>query len=454
MRDKKITFILNCMMAIFLLVPIVLATNNTNQITKIKSNTSYDVTLLISDWDGKSYLGGLNVSIYDLNGTLVLSGISNSSGCLSVTLEKKPYIVIVRNNNKKVGYQEIHVNASKPILIRTWAYTLRATCIDQEEDYIFGAAVFLYTQPSNVNSNTNESWLLTKVSKTDENGTVTFDRVWNGTYKITVESGRIIGEKIVDITKSEHIVIKCDITFLELKVVSSTPMEYPLSNASVSLQDSDGHIFLRGYTDNEGNIRFDNVYVDNYTIFIDWLGTEVFSGVIDTRVTKTLKIKAKVFEVTLRVSDSSGKGLPHSRVLAKKITGRWTRKILKDTETDENGLVSFLLPSGKYEISCVQGIYSGGITMDLTDNYSGTIQCNIHPNVWILIFFASIPLSILSLILERKKLRRPLEYKRYRGMLSKLEEMYSNGLVEYKIYRKLKEEYETKLMELGGRRRR
>jgi hypothetical protein len=39
-------------------------------------------------------------------------------------------------------------------------------------------------------------------------------------------------------------------------------------------------------------------------------------------------------------------------------------------------------------------------------------------------------------------------------MLSKLESMYSNGLVEYKIYRKLKEEYEAKLMELGGRKRR
>jgi hypothetical protein len=39
-------------------------------------------------------------------------------------------------------------------------------------------------------------------------------------------------------------------------------------------------------------------------------------------------------------------------------------------------------------------------------------------------------------------------------MLLKLESIYSNGLAEYKIYRKLKEEYETKLMELGGRKRR
>jgi hypothetical protein len=37
-------------------------------------------------------------------------------------------------------------------------------------------------------------------------------------------------------------------------------------------------------------------------------------------------------------------------------------------------------------------------------------------------------------------------------MLMKLESMYSGGLVEYRIYRKLKDEYEAKLMELGGRR--
>jgi hypothetical protein len=29
--------------------------------------------------------------------------------------------------------------------------------------------------------------------------------------------------------------------------------------------------------------------------------------------------------------------------------------------------------------------------------------------------------------------------------------MYKNGQVEYKIYRKLREEYDTKIMELGGR---
>jgi len=33
----------------------------------------------------------------------------------------------------------------------------------------------------------------------------------------------------------------------------------------------------------------------------------------------------------------------------------------------------------------------------------------------------------------------------------KLESLYESGLVEYKLYRKLRERYEAKLMELGGR---
>jgi hypothetical protein len=72
-------------------------------------------------------------------------------------------------------------------------------------------------------------------------------------------------------------------------------------------------------------------------------------------------------------------------------------------------------------------------------------------NIWLLAFLVATPLVGLTLILEWKKVKTPLVIKRYRNMLLKLGSLYDNGQVEYKIYRKLKEEYETKLMELGGR---
>jgi len=417
-----------------------------------KTSRSYNVTLLICDWDKRLPLQGLNISIYDLNGDLIFSGISNSTGYLSVKLEEKPYSIIVRSDNRIVGCQMIHVNASKVFLIRVWAYTLKITCVDLEGDYLPGVIVLLYDQSSSsIDSNINRSWQLVNVAKADGNGTVIFNNVWNGTYKITVKNSKIIGEKIVNVTKSDHITIKCNKTSLEIRVVTSTPIEYPLPNASVLLQDSIGHPFLKGYTDENGFIRFDNVYADNYKIFVDWMGVEVFSEVVNTNTTKDLKAKASVFEASLRIIGPSGNPLPHSKIVLKKISGRLITKTL-ELKADENGFAFLLLPSGTYEISCFYGIYSGGITVNLVDNFSGTIQCNIHPNVWFLLFLVSLPLSLLSLVIERKKLKKPLEYKRYQNMLSKLESMYNSGLVKYKIYRKLREEYEAKLMELGGRK--
>lgn len=250
-----------------------------------------------------------------------------------------------------------------------------------------------------------------------------------------------------------------DITSLEVRVVSSSSPMRPLSNATVILQDSAGYIALRGRTDKNGYIRFDGIRVDNYTIFVEWLGTEVFSGTINVGVSESVEFRVSVFEVMLRLVDPFGKPLPHSivtvkRTILRRVTSGYIMETQKlfETESDGNGYVSCLLPSGTYEISCSSGIYSGKINVNLTDNYSGTLWCSVEFRVWLLLLLVSLPLSLISLLLERKKLRRPLEYRRYQSMLLKLESMYNSGLVEYKIYRKLREEYEAKLMELGGRR--
>lgn len=412
----------------------------------------HNVTLLISDWDEESHLQGLNVSIYDLNGSLILNGISDDAGRLNAKLKEGLYLVVVRSDDRIVGRQEVHVNASRIFLIKTWAYTLKVTCVDQEDNPLPNVIALLYSRakpPTNLN--VNGSWQLAASDKTDEDGVAAFDDVWNGTYRIVIEGGRVIGEKAINVTKSEHITIRCNKTFLEVRVVTSTLTERPLPNASVLLQDSSGHPFLRGCTDEEGYVRFNSVYADNYSVFVDWMGMEVFSGVVNTEVTKKLEVKASVFEVSLRIVGPDGNPLPHSKVVLEKVSGRIASKIL-ESKADEGGFIYFLLPSGTYKISCFQGIYSGEVTVNLVGNVSRVVRCSIHLNVWVLLFLISLPLSLMSLLLERNKLRKPLEYKRYRKMLSKLESMYSNGLVEYKIYRKLREEYEAKLMELGGRR--
>ncbi len=437
---------------------------NLMRISENSSAAIYNVTLLITNWDETLHLGGLNVSIYDINGNLILSGMSNSTGHLDLQLEEKSYAVIVESGGRIVGYQHLYVNNAGIIPIKTWSYTLQITCIDKENRYVSGAIVLLYGRanilPTNIAGSTTSEWSLVNSAKTDVNGSVTFNNVWNGTYKIVVESSKIIGEKIVHVTKSERLVMECRKTSLEIKIVTSTLRERPLSNATVILQDSAGNIVLKGYTDQDGCIRINSVYVDNYTIFVDWMNAEVYSGIINAGASNSFTLKSSVFEVTVRVVDLSNKPLPRSKVFVRKMgLGRYNiyGELIKELEADENGLASLLLPSGTYEISASSGIYSGKSTAALAGGGLGgetavLIRCNIQFNVWALIFLISLPLSVLSLLLERNKLRKPLEYKRYRNMLMRLESMYSSGLVEYKIYRKLKDEYEAKLMELGGRR--
>ncbi|MEM3135084.1 MAG: carboxypeptidase-like regulatory domain-containing protein, partial [Candidatus Bathyarchaeia archaeon] len=161
--------------------------------------------------------------------------------------------------------------------------------------------------------------------------------------------------------------------------------------------------------------------------------------------------------VSVKVVDLFNRPLPRSKVFVRRAgIGRYSGELVVELETDENGLALSMLPPGTYEISVFSGIYYGKSTVTLTSGGLGksiTIQCNIQLGVWGLILLVSLPLSALSLLLERRRLRRPLEYRRYKNMLMKLESMYNSGSIEYKIYRKLKDEYEAKLMELGGRRK-
>ncbi|MEM1989903.1 MAG: hypothetical protein QW782_04645 [Candidatus Bathyarchaeia archaeon] len=421
---------------------------------------AYNVTLLVSNWDESSYLGGLNVFVYDSNESLIFAGVTDAFGSLYLTLKEGFYTVVIKSDERVVGYQRINVTKSGTIKIRAWAFTLRITCIDRESRFVDGAIVHLYNRMIIFDANATNKDFKANITeqkvcsvKTDKNGTAIFNNIWNGTYRIVVEHGRIIGEKIIDVNKSENLTLICNRVSLKIKIYTSTVLRKPLSNATILLQDSIGRIFAKEVTDEEGVVYFNNVYGDNYTVFVDWMGFEVFSGTINANVERDLEFEVSVFSVTIRVVDAFGNALPNSRVTIKRIVGRVVVKTL-ELEADERGIVSVMLPSGYYEFSCSGGIYTGSIIANIFSNYSGTISCGIHPNIFTLAFVVSVPLLLFSLLLERQKIRKPLEYRRYQNILLRLENLYSSGLVEYKIYRKLREEYETKLMELGGRRRR
>lgn len=415
----------------------------------------FNITLTVTDWEGKSLLRGLNVSIYNLNGSLIISDFSNDYGQINVILESGEYLVLVFSDSRIVGLRSINVTENTRFNIRTYSYDLNVTCINWIGRPLPNVFVLIYEQTEYYTSNSlmfdEGRGRLIRYAKTNDNGIAFFNSLWNGTYKVVVSSGRIIGEKTINLTKSDRLTITCNVTPLTLRVVSSSIRETPLSNAVVLLQHVSEPISFRDVTDRNGYIRFDNVYVGNYTVFINWMDREIFSGTIRVEEER-LTVKCPVFEVSFRVTDFIGNPLPYSQVTVRRMIGTGRFSQILENLTNENGLITLLLPSGIYEFSFSNGIFSAKRNINVNRNYSEVVQCNIDINTWLTLTLISIPLLILSLLMERKRIRSYLEFKRYQNMLMKLEAMYNSGLVEYKIYRKLREEYETKLMKIGGRR--
>jgi len=177
------------------------------------------------------------------------------------------------------------------------------------------------------------------------------------------------------------------------------------------------------------------------------MGTQVASRTVNVQTDYGKTIICGVYSLTLRSVDQFGNILSKADVVLEGTNQR----IRADTDTNDAGSLTLLLPQGSYNIYIDYGIFSGKQVINLNSDQSYTIICNIKPIIYISLVLLILPFTSFTIILERRKLRTPFEIRRYKNMLSKLEMMYKNGQVEYKIYRKLREEYEAKIMELGGR---
>ena len=406
----------------------------------------------------------MNVTIQVRNklGHLFFEDSTNKTGFIereNVYLIDREYAISALHGNRLVGYSVIDAATTRTFAIECWAYDLTVVCLDREDKPLQDHIVFLYDQlvfysPNNFTLVDDQTGALARWNETHEGGMAYFRDVWNGTYKILVAAGELIGKETINLQKPETIFVKCNKTSLTIGFITGS--DEPLANATVYMHDSNGRLIFRDYTDQNGYIQHDSVYVDNYRVFVEWMGIEVWSGDLDVLQDAEPKIRCSVFRLEMNFRDPFGNALPKADVtLRKKIsiggTGwRYVEPALK-LETNENGYISRLLPSGTYEASCSSGVYSGSATVDLVSNHEEIVRCNMQLNSLFLALFVASPLAGLTLLLERRKLRKPIEIRRYRSMLSNLESMYRSGQVEYRLYRKVREEYEAKLMELGGR---
>jgi len=407
-----------------------------------------------------------NATVYVRNrsGHLYIKDFTNKTGFIEYkniyVINNELYAVSALYGNRTVSYKVINAAETGPFSVKVWAYNLTVTTVNQEGKPLPNHVVFLNDQlvfhsPTNITIlATNQTGPLSNWTKTDENGTARFMDVWNGTYRIRVAGGELVGEEIINLQRHESLSIKGNKTYLELTFVTGS--DEPLSNATIYIYNSVGRLVFRDYTDLDGRIRHDGIYLDNYRVVAEWMGTQVWSGIVnvsqDRERLKTEPIETSVFRLTLQFVDPFGNALPKAALTMRKMmTTRRYIDIGLELKTDERGYYSSLLPSGVYEVSSSYGIYSGTAVVNLVDNYEGNVRCDVQLNAWLLTIFVSSPLVGLTLLLERRRLRKPMEIRRYKNMLLKLESMYRNGQVEYRLYRRLREEYEAKLMELGGR---
>jgi len=407
----------------------------------------------------KSNVPVRNATVYirNMSGHLLFKDHTNETGFVeqkNVYPIDGMYVVSARYGNRTVGYALFDATKNEVFTVECWSCNLTISCVDQDGKPLPNRLVFLYDQlvfysPTNITVETNQTGLLINSTKTDENGTAYFNDVWNGTYWIRVIGSQVIGEKLVNLQRTESVTLVCNETYMKLRFISSSGG--PLSNVTVLVFDEAGNLIFREHPDKDGYVSRGGMTPGSYTVYVEFMGVQAWSGTVDIRRDRDKTIRFMVYRLTLNFVDQFGNKLSKADVTLKKITSRGRYGFTLELETDENGRISYLLPYGSYEVFCSAGIYSGSIIVNLDNDYVTTVICNVNDLLWISIFGVAFPLVILTLLMERRKLKKPLEIKKYRDMLSRLESMYKNGTVEYRIYRKLREEYEAKIMELGGR---
>lgn len=393
------------------------------------------------------------VFMRDMDGNLFFSDSTNETGYVeheNVYFINGEFAVTARYENRTIAYEEIEITKSEIITIDCWMYNLTITCLDLDSEPLVGYVILLYDQvifysPTNVTVIANETKQLVNWTKTDADGVVRFTNLWNGSYWMTVSSGEVVDERIISLQTTKSIVVIGQKTLMSLSFVTRTSQ--PLSGALVRVFDSQQNLVFWEHTDSNGRITRQGLRLGTYTVNVEWMGTQVASQSVNIQTDYGETIMCGVYRLSLRCLDQFGNALSKADVLLVAPNER----IRADTDTDETGSLTLLLPQGSYSITVEHGIFSGAQAIDLNSDQGYTVNCSIKSLIWISLVLLIVPFASFTVVLERRKLRTPLEIRRYKTMLSKLEAMYKNGQVEYKIYRKIREEYEARIMELGGR---
>ena len=408
------------------------------------------IGLRVMDLNANQSLPGLNVTMFSVDGDKVATSVSNKFGYVGFELKGGEYLIFIFDGNRVVGYQRVKVTKPDTFIIRCWTCNINLAVLDSAGNPLASHTVFLYDQLSFTSPQNytllNETGRLLGFAKTDVYGRAFFKGVWNGTYKVIVFGGRLVGEASFNLQEDRSLVIYASKANLALKLISY--LGEPLFNATVQLYDGRGHLIFTDYSNLTGYVDYRGLYFDNYTIFVRMMGITVWSGIIRLEGYTSLTIKCSVYKISFHCKNYFGTPLSGAKIILRRV-GVPSLKVWLNT--DGRGYASTLLPHGEYDVQVSSGIYSSLTKVSLRENMEISITCSPQYNFFLASLLVTLPLIGLTIIIERRRGKLSLRARRYRSLLSNLDSLYEKGLIEYKIYRKLREEYEEEVRRFGRR---
>ncbi len=211
------------------------------------------------------------------------------------------------------------------------------------------------------------------VQGTGEDGNVSY-RAPIGDYQLMVVWQEAVVHESLERVAADHALnIVAAVYYAFVEVVDTT--EDPLSGASVTVTNPvTGRIMGSTTTDSEGKVTY-RLPMDNYTFEVVWQETIVYmeAHVVDNN--DPMVLVAQVYYAELHVVDSTGESLESALVT---FTNATSGRLMEEHTTDSDGVVTFRLPTGQYEVEVVwqeSAVYFA--VHPLADNDPWTVVCNV-----------------------------------------------------------------------------
>lgn len=398
------------------------------------------VTFRTVDADGERGLGNLNITLQDSRGKIYRSAISNGTGYADLKIGMGNYYVKVYSGPRLVGYKTALITASVSMLIKCWAYDVNVLLLNRDGKPLPGMAVSL---KSMADTTKKEASAVVFAGQSRADGVARIENVWNDTYSLTVFG---IGAKLANATvniqgdeRNETLI--CNVA--DLLVHVKTPDGQPIFNVTARLYGEE-KIISTEFSDAAGNIRFRNLLLGNYTLFLSWMKADIGSvriALFDG--SKEIIVEGDISRLTIMCIDIWGKPLAGADVAIQ--SGREIYKY----KANESGYVSEIVPAGRpYRVSVYSGIYSGAVDITVTESSVITVVCNIKYTIAIYLGVLSAAWAGVGWFFRRQRREVSFELIRCKDRISRLEELYGRGEVEYPLYTKIKKEYEEELRKL------